>query len=331
MRAGSGRISPRRLAGRLTALFAVQDALQFGYLALVAGLLLGADASAIQARCLRDTLACALALALACVFARGATGVAPVIRGAVYRTVFPGVMLVNYLVLRDILPVVRSDSVDLALYELDLALFGFEPALWLERWNTRPVVEWFAFFYFSYFLICAVYMALSAWIRRPERSTTVCGIGTVFVFGVGQLGYMAVPGYGPGVALKHMYAGPVDGGFFWDCVTRSVAAASAMKDIFPSLHTALPLWFALWALEGARRDRRLLPLALVTLFFSANIVVSTMLLRWHYAVDVVAGAALAAIAFVVAVAAARWEEARRARLGLPQPWEFPRTPGVTAS
>lgn len=317
-----GTGSPRAAGRRPWALFATQDLLLVGYLATVTGLLVCAEPGAIQARGIRHTLACALAMALACVFSRGARRVAPAIRRTVYWAVFGGVLLAHYLSLRDILPVIRSDSVDLALYELDLALFGVEPALWLERWNTRPIVEWFSCFYLGYFLICGFYMLFGAFVRRPGRHTAECAIGTAFVFCVGQLGYMAVPGYGPGVVLKHMYSGPVDGGFFWECVSRSVQGASAMKDIFPSLHTAVPLWFALWALDGARVDRRLLPLAVVTLFCSANIVVSTMLLRWHYAVDVLAGMALAAVAFVVAVKAARREERLRARLGEPQAWSF---------
>lgn len=311
-----------RASLRPSLLFAVQDAVLLAYLAIVAGLLACAEASPAQARGIRGTLACGLALVLACVVARGATSIPAAIRRNVYRAVFPGALFVNYACLRDILPVIRPDSVDLALYELDLALFGVEPAVWLERWNLRPIVEWFSFFYLSYFLICGVYLLLSVWIRRPGRHTTICGIGTAFIFAVGQLGYMAVPGYGPGPALGHLFQAPVDGGFFWAWVVGSIEAASALKDIFPSLHTAVPLWFALWALEVARSDRRMLPLAQVTLFCAANIIVATMLLRWHYAIDVLAGVALAAATFVVATAAARWEEARRDRLGASQPWIF---------
>lgn len=306
----------------LLALFTVQDVLLTGYLVVVTGLLTRAEPGAVQAHCMHRTLACALVMVLACVFARGATSVAPVIRRTVYRTVLPGMVLMNYLSLRDLLPVIRSDSVDLALLNLDLALFGVEPAVWLERWNTRPVIEWFSFFYFSYFFICGLYMLLAVWIRKPGRHAAEFAIGTAIVYCGGQLGYMAVPGYGPIVALSHMYSGPIDGGFFWGCVSSTVQAGGAMKDIFPSLHTAGPLWFALWAFNSARTDRRFLPLAIVTAFFSANIIFSTMLLRWHYAVDVVAGVTIAVTASIVSVKLARWEEGFRSRIGEAQPWIF---------
>jgi membrane-associated phospholipid phosphatase len=95
-----------------------------------------------------------------------------------------------------------------------------------------------------------------------------------------------------------------------------------MKDVFPSLHTAVPTWFTIYAFHRARTDPRWRWPARITAFFAANIVVSTLLLRWHYAIDVVAGLALAALAgfggLAICAAEARW----RARNGYPEPWSF---------
>ncbi|WP_437680818.1 phosphatase PAP2 family protein [Sorangium sp. So ce131] len=306
----------------LVAVFALQDVLMIGYLAVTTVVLLCADASEVRSQCVHRNLAYIAALVAGCVFARRATFVAPVIRRTVYRLLLVGVFLLNYLALRHVLPVVRSDALDTELLRLDLLLFGVEPALWLERFNTRPVVEWFAFFYFSYFFICFFSMVLSLWVTRPGRAVTQYALGTALVYCVGQLGYMAVPAYGPIVALSSSYPGPVDGGFFWNTVMKIVQSGGAMKDVFPSLHTAAPLWFALYAFSRARADRRLLGLAVVTAFFSFNIIISTMLLRWHYAVDVVAGVALAVSAAWAAPRLAAWEERLRERMGQPQPWIF---------
>jgi hypothetical protein len=228
----------------------------------------------------------------------------------------------NYLVLRRILPLVRPDDVDAWLLEVDLVLFGVEPALWLERFNERPIVEWFAFFYFSYFWICLAYMVVGLWLLRSRRAASEYAMGTVLVFGVGQLGYMAVPGHGPVTFLADRFQGPIDGGFFWSCVTATVTAGSAMKDIFPSLHTAVPVWLTLfaWRLGHVHRAFRLA--AIVTGFFAANIVASTMLLRWHYAVDVLAGLALAFATAGLAPALVRWEAAFRERHRLRGAWDF---------
>ncbi|KYG05557.1 hypothetical protein BE21_39920 [Sorangium cellulosum] len=306
----------------LVAVFALQDAILIGYLVVTTVCLLGAPPSEVQAQCVHRNLAAIAALVSLCVFVRRATFVPSLLRSVVYRLSLVGTFLLNYLSLRTILPTVRSDSLDAELLQLDLLLFRFEPALWMERFNTRPIVEWFSFFYFSYFFICFTSMLLAVWVARPGRGTTEYAVGTSIVYCVGQLGYMAVPAYGPIQALSHLYQGPLDGGFFWGCVSSIVQAGGAMKDVFPSLHTAAPLWFALYTFHRARTDRRLFWLAVVAAFFSFNIIISTMLLRWHYAVDVVAGVALATGAAWLTPRLVRWEEGVRARMDQPQPWSF---------
>src|SRR5262249_18364645 len=136
----------------------------------------------------------------------------------------------------------------------------------------------------------------------------------------GQLGYAAVPGYGPIHHLKGVFHADVNGGFFWSCVWRTVQAGGAMKDIFPSLHTAVPLWFALFARHQAKTDPRWRWAAWVTAFFSFNIIISTLLLRWHYAIDVMAGLCLAFTVGFLAPRLAALEDAWRRSLGHREPW-----------
>jgi hypothetical protein len=97
-----------------------------------------------------------------------------------------------------------------------------------------------------------------------------------------------------------------------------------MKDIFPSLHTAAPVWFALYAARRARvdRSRAWAWVAGVTAVFASHIVGATIVLRWHYVVDVVAGLALAAVAAWSAPRLASAERELRARLGWPSAWSF---------
>jgi hypothetical protein len=109
--------------------------------------------------------------------------------------------------LRNVLPLLRPDAVDDNLLALDIRIFGFEPALWLERWNRPTIVEWFAFFYFSYFFICAAYLLVVVWASKLGRATGEFAMGTLIVFCFGELGYIAVPAYGPIRHLASSYAG----------------------------------------------------------------------------------------------------------------------------
>lgn len=305
-------------------IFAVQDLVMLAYLLVVWCLVWGATGGPAQEQCARLIYVCLGVVALGCWLARGTLALPYVVRWALYRLALVGVLVENYLMLRLLLPLVRPDQLDEELYQLDLAVFGVEPALWLERLNQRPIIEYFSFFYFSYFFICATFLIAVVLLSKAGRHTAELAVGTLIVFCVGQLGYMTVPAVGPVHYLAAHFQGPIYGGFFWGCVLRAVEAASAMKDVFPSLHTAVPTWFTFFSYLQARTDPRWRWPARVVGFFAANIIVSTMVLRWHYAVDVIAGLALAAAAGVLTPRIVIWEERLRARHGLSIPWVFER-------
>lgn len=303
-------------------LFTVQDGILLGYLLVVSLLVWRSTSGPLQSTAARGVFLCMSVVVFGCSLSRLAPEVPSAIRNVVYRVAIVGAILYNYLSLRELLPLIRPDSVDAQLMKIDEFIFGVEPALWLERFNTRPVVEWFSFFYFSYFFICAVFTITTFAFVRVNRHTTTFAIGTAMVYCIGQLGYMAVPGYGPIRFLEAQFKGPIDGGFFWGCVWQTVQAGSAMKDIFPSLHTAGPVWFALYALHRAKDEPRWLWPGRITAFFACNIIFSTVFLRWHYVIDVIAGLTLAFGVRYAAPRIARWEEKLRARSGTPGVWGF---------
>jgi membrane-associated phospholipid phosphatase len=329
--AGAASLGERSALGAPSALvpsvwlrvFTLQDGILLTYLAIVTVLLWLSPPSPLKDSSARGVYAVICAMLFGCFLGRWVPDVPNIVRAVVYRVVVVGAIIYDYLALRDLLPIIRPDSVDAQLLAIDKAIFGVEPALWMERWNTRPIVEWFSFFYFSYFFICVGYMVVSLCLTRINKHTSIYAIGTAMVYCIGQLGYMLVPGYGPIRYLEHEFKAPVNGGFWWSCVWETVQAGSAMKDIFPSLHTAAPLWFTLYALNRAKDEPRWLWPGRISLFFSINIIISTVFLRWHYAIDVFAGLCLA---FGVRYAAPRliaWEEQRRARFGSQGVWVLP--------
>ena len=302
--------------------FALHEAVALGYLLVLLAVLALTPAGVERSLCLRRVLASGAVVLGAVLLARRAVAVPVALRAQIYRVTLAWMVVDSYLMLRDLLPLVRPDTVDHLLLQLDRALLGFEPTLWLERFNQRPIVEWFSFFYFSYFWLCGAFLVALLWALPSGRRTSEYALGSMLVMFLGHVGYLLVPGFGPVRHLADQFRGPIDGGFFWGCVQSTVSAAGAMKDIFPSLHTAMPTWLTLFAIQQARRDRRWWPPAMVTGFFALNIVVSTMLLRWHYAIDVVAGLVLASTAALITPRLVAWDSRRRAAAGLPDPWLF---------
>jgi membrane-associated phospholipid phosphatase len=145
-------------------------------------------------------------------------------------------------------------------------------------------------------------------------------LASVIVISVGHIGYTWVPGLGPhawpALTFKHALAG----GVWWGRVRDAVSAAGAQLDIFPSLHTGLSMTVGLHVL----RYRRQQPFTLVwpiTTFFVANIIVATVFLRWHYGVDLIAGALLAICAQRIAIVAYRHEGHRELDHARQSLWE----------
>jgi membrane-associated phospholipid phosphatase len=241
----------------------------------------------------------------------------PIVKDAIYRFVIFGSFLIGYLELQIVLPAVTTRVVDAQVYAMDVAIFGFEPALAWDRFVTPARVEWFAFFYYLHFLVLASHVLPLLLCGGRGQLLARFVVGILFVFCVGHLSYLAVPGYGPFWYFRGRFTNePLEGGTFWSLVRTAVAAGGAGKDIFPSLHTAGPSFVAIFAFM--HRSRRPFcwtwaPLA----FIAANIIGATLFLRWHYIVDVVAGLALAVTAAQLCVRVADREARHRAATGLP--------------
>jgi hypothetical protein len=236
-----------------------------------------------------------------------------------YRTALIGAILSSFFQLREILPAVAPWTIDARVYALDMRVFGVEPSVYLDRFVTPATTEWFAFFYFLYFLILSVHILPMVYWSRSTRLLGRFATGAVLMFTSAHLLYMLVPGYGPYWYLRDSFHHELTGGPFWHLVRQTVDAGGAQKDIFPSLHTAGPTFIAIFSY----RHRRLFPFKYtwpVVTFLATQIIIATMFLRWHYLIDIFAGLALATIAALLGQRIADWERAKRERLGLQPVW-----------
>jgi len=297
---------------------ALHDRLLAAYYAVLAGALLRAGPAPGRARTLAGVVALAALTAAAVWAARRGARPSPLATLA-YRAGTVGGVAASYFLLRDLLPIVSPGSYDHALRALDGALFGTDPVLWLDRLVTPASTEWFAFFYWSYFPLIAAWIVPVMLLERRARLLDELGLGLLLVVGTTHLLYMVVPGWGPYHAFAGIFPTPLPPGPWLDRVRDAVHAGGALKDIFPSLHTALPVYLTLFGF----RHRRLRPYgaawppsALVTL----NVVAAAVFLRWHYVVDVLAGLGLAAAVHLAAPRLAAREARRRADAGTGPVW-----------
>jgi hypothetical protein len=252
------------------------------------------------------------------VYVRAAPNAHPFGTALAARLLVLGGILGSFFQLHVILPAARGGTWDAQLHHLDLALFGFEPATAWDRWVTPNTTEWFSFFYFGYFVLLAVHVIPVIVLERRTQLVGEFALGMVAVYCIGQFIYLVVPGFGPYRTLA--FSNELSGPFWWKLVQSGAAAIdeTSRTDIFPSLHTGGPAFLTLFSFRHRARApfRYTWP---VLAFFTSQIILATMFLRWHYLIDVIAGVLLAALAVRIA---ARFpaEERTRAMRGLAPAW-----------
>jgi hypothetical protein len=265
-------------------------------------------------------LALALFVITACsmVLARGEVIRDKRARALTYRFGLFMPMVLSYFEMRVLLPALQPQLMDHRLFAIDLWLLGTTPSIWMEAWNVEPVVEWLSFFYYGYFLVLALMLVPSLLVGQGRRQQEVLA-GAMLVVAVGHFLYTIVPGAGPVATLA--FDQPLQGAFWWNQVELAVTTAGAQLDIFPSLHTAFPAFFALHAFSHRHTQpfRWLWP---ILAFVALNIIIATMFLRWHWFIDVALGLLLAFAARGFAMAVAEREELRGGPYDARQPvWE----------
>jgi membrane-associated phospholipid phosphatase len=213
------------------------------------------------------------------------------------RDILPFVVcILVYTNLHDTIGFVNPHDVHFELIALDVRLFGVEPTLWAERFITPECTEVMQFFYVNFFWIApSASLALLAQRRRTEFRATTMAIMTCFY--VGYILYVVFPAAPPRLVLvsqftKNLYGYP----HFFSKLNADAFALLPVdsRAAFPSLHTAVSLTMLVCSWRFLRAW------FFIAAPFVLGLWVSTIYLRHHYAVDLLAGFALAPLALWLA-------------------------------
>lgn len=204
-------------------------------------------------------------------------------------------ILVAFRELHYLIPEVRPYSdlgYDAALAALDRMVFGDVDAFF-HGIASPWLADLLMLCYLSYFVMPVALGIRMSWRGRREAFREIAAVLAAGWF-LSYLGYFMVPALGPHLAVDGARAPELAGMLWAETLYRGLMALELeMPDAFPSGHTlvaALTLGLA-W-----RHDRSLFR---VLLPFAAGLVLATLYLRYHYAVDVLAGLALAPPAWAI--------------------------------
>jgi len=218
-----------------------------------------------------------------------------------------------YTNLHDTIGFVNPHDVHHVLAALDRALFGVVPAVWAERFISPGRTELMQLFYVSFAWI-APSTSLILLAQRRWREFRTATLGVIVCFYLGYLLYVVFPAAPPRLVLVYDFKRSLQGypHLFSNLSARAFALLPVdSRAAFPSLHAAVSLLALVYAWRYVR------PWFWALLPFALGLWVSTVYLRHHYVVDLLAGWLLAPVALWAAPRLDRWWAGRQRSLGYP--------------
>ncbi len=204
------------------------------------------------------------------------------------------ILLMYYTLWGDATLLMVTTDRDQALIALDQRLFGFQASLVMQRIISPKLTSWMTFAYFFHLInIPLVACFLYVWRERTRFREMMSGIMVVSFFGL--MGYLIVPAIGPLYTMRDQYTVPLQQSVWM--LSRQMDFmnfARIRRDVFPSVHVALSFVVWLYAYRNSKKLFWILSPLILSLWFS------TLYLRYHYLIDVVAGLILAPLSFLLA-------------------------------
>ena len=202
---------------------------------------------------------------------------------------YPALMGASFYSLTPVMALLNVPNADALLNSLDVALLGQNLSVVAQRfaspWLTDVMMAGYLF-YFVYLI-----GGPATYCIKDLPRFKLCIVGMFTVMGLGYLGYTLWPAGGPHLHLS--FERPLEGSWFTALATPLILKGSNGVDVFPSIHLAVSLYLLGfdWRFDRRRFGWVLGPCVVLW--------VSTIYLRYHYFVDLLAGAALAPVGWAV--------------------------------
>ena len=182
----------------------------------------------------------------------------------------------------------------------DRWIFGVNPTQWMAQLANPVLTEILQIAYFSYYVLFII-LGVELYRRYAIEDFDKAAFLVVYGFYISYLGYFSLPGVGPRFTLHDfsMLNTDLPGLFFTDTLRTIIDAGESIprshlnaidfvqRDVFPSGHTQLTIIVLSLSFRYRLKARWLL------LICGSFLIVATVYLRYHYVVDLIAGALIA--------------------------------------
>lgn len=196
---------------------------------------------------------------------------------------------------------------DALLISIDRKIFGFDPTLYLFRFSNPLLTEFLQIIYILFYLMPVIYaMELYIWKRYDELKFTTFLILTGFYLSF--FGYLILPAIGPRFTLHNFpdLNNELPGLFLTNTLRDIInfgesiyppdienPESIAQRDAFPSGHTIVITLITYCSFRLKSNSFRFyLPYSIIMLF-------STIYLRYHYVIDLIAGIGISILTIIL--------------------------------
>jgi membrane-associated phospholipid phosphatase len=222
------------------------------------------------------------------------------------RVYIAPLIFIIYDQIQNYIPMINPNLYDLTLIAWDMALFGVNPTEWIYQFASPALTEFMQSSYMLYFFMPLAH-GIELHLKREDKKLGEFSRIILFAFYTSYLLYFIMPAIGPRFFIHDFYAMSTElPGLFLTEFFRNVVnsgggipagvmnpADFVNRDCMPSGHTMVTLV----NIYVVFRNKSIFRYPI--LIFGLSLIVSTVYLRYHYVVDVIAGAILAVIAIYI--------------------------------
>ena len=201
-----------------------------------------------------------------------------------------GFCIAIYTNLHDTVHFVNISDIQDWLIKVDDWMFGVQPCVWSEQFITPTLTDIFIAAYANYFVL-TVGVALVLYIQKRYKEFRYALLTIIICYYVGYFLFIIFPAAPPRLVLKPFFTVSLHGSILEPIKHAIEISAQDSRGAFPSLHCAtsfLSLFFA-W--------RYVRWLFWVMIPMVIMLIISTIYLRHHYVIDLIAGLILAVVVF----------------------------------
>jgi membrane-associated phospholipid phosphatase len=212
-----------------------------------------------------------------------------------------------YTNMHDMVHLVNPNDIDSILIAWDEYLLGGQPALYLEQFITPNLTD-LMYFSYSSFLIYILLFSLYLYVNKQHVAFRETLVSVILTFYIGYIGYVIFPAVGPKFSMANLFETSLSGNYITDklsFIMNYEISEYTRRDCFPSLHNGIILLILLFAFKHKKTY------GFIFLPFAVALFISTLYLRYHYFVDMIAGFLLAIVMFYSGPLLNKWWEMKR--------------------